>query len=149
MTGDSLINRPWQSFNLSSRLTSLTEAPEGTTVNYFNLGNNGEEIATTLARTPSVLAQYQPWAVLHFWDSDCSNVDESKLTPAQVTAVRANYSANLLATARLILRSGARLAIGTLASRRSTQTSLRSLRLLCPAMTDALPIGLRHNFAPE
>lgn len=48
LAGDSLINRPWQSFNLSSRLTSLTEAPPGTTFTYYNLGNNGEEIATTL-----------------------------------------------------------------------------------------------------
>ena len=129
LLGDSLINRPCEMFNLSVLLSNLTEPPPGVSLVFVNSGDNGEEIASILARTPSVLAQYNPWAVILFWDSDCSNIDESKLTPQQVQQLRANYSANLLATERLILAATPRLAVAG------------------PELLGEGPIGLPDRFA--
>ena len=112
LLGDSLINRPFEMFNLSQLLTNLTEPPPGTNLVFVNSGDNGQEIKDIYARTAAVLAQYAPvWGVVLFWDSDCSNIDESVLTPQQVAALRANYSANLLATERLVLAATPRLAV--------------------------------------
>jgi hypothetical protein len=112
LLGDSLINRPSEMFNLTQQLVNLTEPPPGTVLNFINSGDNGQEIKDIYARTAAVLAQYAPvWAVILFWDSDCSNIDESTLTPQQVAQLRANYSANLLATERLILAATPRLAV--------------------------------------
>ena len=58
------------------------------------------------------MQQFAPvWATILFWDSDCSNIDESKLTPAEVQQLRANYSANLLETEKIILSHTPRLAV--------------------------------------
>lgn len=107
LLGDSLINHPWQQFNLSSKLDAMVNQP----INWINSGNNGEEIASIEARTAAVLAQYQPWAVILFWDSDCSNVNESALTPAEVVALRANYTSNLVSTIKTVLTYGAKMAV--------------------------------------
>jgi len=112
LLGDSLINRPFEMFNLSQLLTDLTEPAPNVTLHFINAGNNGEEIHNIYERTAAVLAANAPvWAVILFWDSDCSNVDESLLTPAQVAQLRANYSATLLATERLVLAATPRLAV--------------------------------------
>ena len=108
--GDSLINRPWNEHNLSAKIFALL-SPTPFSVTLFNLGNNGEEVAATLARIPAMLQAYKPWAVLWFWDSDCSNIEEGLLSPAQVAALRANYSLHVLEAASLIAASGARLAV--------------------------------------
>jgi hypothetical protein len=112
LLGDSLINRPCEMFNLTERLVNMTEPAPGTSLRFVNAGNNGEEIASIEARTAAVLAANAPvWAVILFWDSDCSNVDESKLSPQEVAQLRANYSANLIATERMILAITPRLAV--------------------------------------
>ena len=110
LLGDSLINRPWNEHNLSSKIFALLP-PTPFNLSLINAGNNGEEVASTLARTPAMLQQYKPWGVLWFWDSDCSNIDESTMTPQQVAALRANYSLHVTQTAALIQASGARLAV--------------------------------------
>ena len=130
LLGDSLINRPTEMFNLTTLLTNMTEPPQGTTLNFINSGDNGQEIKDIYARTAAVLEQYAPvWGVILFWDSDCSNIDESKLTPQQVVQLRANYSANLLATERLILAATPRLAVAG------------------PELLGEGPIGLPDRFA--
>ena len=68
-------------------------------------------IADILARTPDVLKNYTPDAVILFWDSDCSDVDESTMSEGQVTELRANYTANLVDVVTQILGSGSLLAI--------------------------------------
>ena len=110
LLGDSLINRPFNEHNLSSKILSLL-SPTPYNITLVNAGNNGEEVAQTLARTPALLAAEAPWAVLWFWDSDCSNIDETTMTPAQVSALRANYSLHVTQTAALIAAAGARLAV--------------------------------------
>ena len=39
-----------------------------------------------------MLAEYNPHAIILFWDSDCSDVDESVLSMEEIVALRANYS---------------------------------------------------------
>ena len=72
LLGDSLINRPWNEHSLSSKIMSLLNTTDNITL--INSGQNGEEIESILARTPTMLAEFKPWAVILFWDSDCSAV---------------------------------------------------------------------------
>ena len=109
LLGDSLINRPWNEHNLSSKIMSLLNTTDNVTL--INSGQNGEEIESILDRTPRMLAEFKPWAVILFWDSDCSNIDESTMSPSQVAQLRANYSFHVQATCQLIVDSGAKLAV--------------------------------------
>lgn len=111
LLGDSLINKPWNEHNLSTVLSAMLVLPPNTSVTFINSGNNGEEIASISSRTAAVLEQYQPYAVILFWDSDCSNVDESTMTPAQVRCVRANYTSHLAACVRTVLSAGVHMAV--------------------------------------
>jgi hypothetical protein len=44
LLGDSLINRPFEMFNLPQLLTNYTEPAPNVTLRFVNAGNNGEEI---------------------------------------------------------------------------------------------------------
>ena len=57
------------------------------------------------------MSQYKPWATILFWDSDCSNIDESTMTPAQVAELRANYSLHVYQTIELVVDAGSLLAV--------------------------------------
>jgi lysophospholipase L1-like esterase len=164
LLGDSLINRPTEMFNLTQLLATLTEPPPNTTLNFINSGDNGQEIKDILARTEAVMQQYAPvWGTILFWDSDCSNIDESKLTPAEVDQLRANYSANLLATEKIILSHTPRLAVAGpellgegplgLPDRFANKTQmLDDYRLLTRAAADAVDvpyIDMRAAFMAE
>jgi len=74
-------------------------------------GSDGETIYDILKRTDSVLAKTQPKAVVLFWDSDCSNYDESIMSPSERDAWRAAYRANLVTVCNKILATGSLLAI--------------------------------------
>ena len=111
LLGDSLINRPYNEHNLSGIIASLVDLPPGDSIEYINAGNNGNEIADILARTPQALATYTPWATILFWDSDCSNIDESTMTPAQVAQLRQNYTDNVMRVISLVVASKSKLAV--------------------------------------
>ena len=64
-----------------------------------------------MKRTDSVLAITQPKAVVLFWDSDCSNYDESIMSPSERDVWRAAYRANLVTVCNKILAAGSLLAI--------------------------------------
>lgn len=114
LLGDSLINKPFSEHNLSTIMASLINLPGGPlarSLALINSGNNGEEVASTAARVDSVLAAYNPDAVIQFWDSDCSNVDESTMTPAQVASLRANFSTHEAFVIAAVQRHGALFAV--------------------------------------
>ena len=75
LLGDSLISRPTNEFALSSRITA--RLPAGS-ISHGSAGVSSEKIAAISARTPAVLAANAPWAVILFWDSDVSGVDEAR-----------------------------------------------------------------------
>ena len=93
LLGDSLMDRPFRQQNLSSKIAALLDTAEPFI--FIDSGNSGEEIASIASRTASVMATYNPWGTIVFWDSDCSNVNETLLSPAAVAALRANYTRNL------------------------------------------------------
>lgn len=114
LLGDSLINKPFTEHNLSTIMASLISLPGGINAKplvLINSGNNGEEVATTDARINAVLEAYKPDAVIQFWDSDCSNVDESTMTPAQVVALRANFSVHEASVIAAVQKYGALVAV--------------------------------------
>ena len=108
LLGDSLISRPYNEFALSSRITARLPADA---ISIVNAGVSSQKIAAISARTPAVLAVNAPWAVLLFWDSDVSDVDEAALSAATVTELRANYSTALNCTLAAIVASGALVAV--------------------------------------
>ena len=62
-------------------------------------------------RVDSVLAETKPQAVILYWDSDCSDIDEYHLHPSEKKALREKYRANLLKVGLKILAQGSLLAI--------------------------------------
>jgi len=80
-------------------------------ITIINEGINGNRIHDILERTPDVLKNYEPVAVILFWDSDCSDVDESTMRKEEVAELRANYTMNLIAVVTQILGTGSLLAI--------------------------------------
>lgn len=55
-----------------------------------NNGSNGATIKQILERLPDVLAT-QPEAVILFWDSDVSDIDESKMNPDELKVIITRY----------------------------------------------------------
>jgi len=97
--GDSLINLPSSNFNLLELIQTQLVFGQATV---YNSGINGNRIANMLARVDDMLTSTSPSAVILFWDSDCSDVDESTMSSEQVAELRANYTQNLIATCERI-----------------------------------------------
>ena len=45
---------------------------------------------------------YNPWAVILFWDSDCSDVNEFGMDKEAVAKLHENYSRNLKGVVNLV-----------------------------------------------
>ena len=104
LLGDSLIGRPCNDHGLESKILERIQPEEWKSrINLINSGNSGNKIADILARVDDVLSFNNPSAVILFWDSDCSNVDESSMSSEEVTNLRANYSANVQSVTTKIL----------------------------------------------
>lgn len=97
LLGDSLINRPFQRFDLGGMIRRrLSDYP----MVIWNYGADGSTIASSYNRLGSALS-HNPDALILFWDSDASDVDESVLNSTQVTSLRANY----MTTLRLVVNT--------------------------------------------
>ena len=108
LLGDSLINRPYKQHGLGGKIQALVSNVH---LNLINAGNDGQVIKQIYERTQSVLDEHKPDAVILFWDSDCSNYDESTMSKEAVQELRGNFSQNLFMTIKTILTSGAKLAV--------------------------------------
>lgn len=91
LLGDSLFNRPFQEYNLGAMIRRrLSDYP----ILAWNEGQDGNTIRDIADRLDSALA-HNPDAVILFWDSDCSDINESLLNATQVAQVRAAYTSTL------------------------------------------------------
>ena len=54
----------------------LSYIPPNFDITFVNQAHGSERIESILFHTPSYLEMYNPWAVILFWDSDCSDVNE-------------------------------------------------------------------------
>lgn len=89
--GDSLINKPFNWYDFGDMIRS--RLPENPT-EFINEGQNGNTILSMRNRLDSALA-HDGDAVIMFWDSDVSDIDETVLTYEEVVELRARYVANL------------------------------------------------------
>ena len=89
--GDSLINRPYLKYNLTDKIQALLPDLKLSISNYASDGSVIKNIKNSLNQ----MLISKPDAVLLFWDSDCSDVDESSMSYPEVMELRANYTRNL------------------------------------------------------
>eukprot|EP01040_Poterioochromonas_malhamensis_P016882 gene16882-19269_t len=102
LLGDSLINHPFHWFNLPKKINFF--------VNYqFTIGNygeNGQTISEIAARVDQAVYNPTPDALILFWDSDCSNINEYVLTVDQIYNLRQNYAHNVSYVINATLSAG-------------------------------------------
>lgn len=101
LLGDSLINRPCKFFNLRGRLNSLV----GMNMNIANFGHDGDTISEIAARLPTAIAG-PPDALILFWDSDCSDINEYAMSPQRKELNRFYYQSNLTYVINTTLSAG-------------------------------------------
>lgn len=106
LLGDSLINRPYELFNLSEKIQSYISQYDYT-FDISNCGFNGQRIET-IRSGPLVdcALPKAPHAVIVFWDSDCSNVSEYDLSESDVATLRAAYKSNVESVIETLLQTG-------------------------------------------
>lgn len=106
LLGDSLINRPYELYNLSEKIQSYISQYDYT-FDISNCGFNGQMIET-IREGPLINCALpkEPHAVIVFWDSDCSNVSEYDLSDDAVATLRAAYKSNVEYVIQIIKNTG-------------------------------------------
>lgn len=106
LLGDSLINRPYELYNLSEKIQSYISQYDYT-FDISNCGFNGQMIET-IRSGPLIdcALTKEPHAVIVFWDSDCSNVSEYDLSDEAVATLRAAYKSNVEFVIQIIKNTG-------------------------------------------
>lgn len=104
LIGDSLIGRASRDYGLLEKIQANLQ---GKDVSLYGYGPNGAMIADIKNYLDQVLEDLKPDAVILFWDSDCSDVEEKDMTAEQIVHLRGNYTANLIHVVKTIKRSGA------------------------------------------
>jgi len=110
LLGDSLVYQPCRKHHLiekiHERLSNVTIS-----VRIVNEGVNSDTISKIRDRTTEMLLRYQPDGVILFWDSDCSDYDESTMSEDEIKQLRTTYSEKLVLVSKEILNSGSLLSI--------------------------------------
>jgi lysophospholipase L1-like esterase len=106
--GDSLVHRSDGDHGLLALVRGgLEERERGRRFELIEAGHNGDKIADLKKRVNEDVLARRPSAVVLYWDSDVSDVDEGRLSPAQFAAVRAAYESNLSDVLRALVRARA------------------------------------------
>lgn len=106
--GDSLVHRSDGEHGLLERVRRGLEGREhGRRFELVEAGHNGDRIADLRKRLNDDVLARRPNAVVLYWDSDVSDVDETKLSPDQLAAVRAAYEGNLADVLQALAGAGA------------------------------------------
>lgn len=91
--GDSLIDRPFLNLDLDGKIKSYL--PQFT-LEISNVASSGVKISDMRNRLDEVLdPEVKPDAIILYWDSDVSDVDESKMTSDEVDELRDKYKEDL------------------------------------------------------
>lgn len=109
LLGDSLINVPFRRWKLQNKIDEQLDRE----VNLYNYGINGNRIISILDRVDNVLNESSPQYVILFWDTDCSDTDESTMDAEQIMELRDNYRKNLIEVCTRIKNTGSLLAISS------------------------------------
>jgi lysophospholipase L1-like esterase len=106
--GDSLVHRSARDHGLLDRIREdLVRSHPSRTFEVVEAGVNGDRIADIRARLERDVLDQRPHAVVLYWDSDVSDVDERKMTRDEVGKVRAAYEADLRVVIHRLVASGA------------------------------------------
>lgn len=91
--GDSLISRPALNLDLNGKIKSFLPQFE---LEITNVASSGSKIFDMRSKLGDILdLEAVPHAVILYWDSDVSDVDESKMTADEVDDLRTQYRDNL------------------------------------------------------
>lgn len=91
--GDSLISRPWLNLDLEGKIKSYLPQLQ---LEITSVASNGCKIADMRGRLGDLIdTDSKPDAVILYWDSDVSDVDESKMTSDLVDELRLKYTEDL------------------------------------------------------
>lgn len=91
--GDSLINKPFMNLDLDGKIKSYL--PQFS-LDITNVASNGCKISNMRDRVVELIeADPKPDAVLIYWDSDVSDVDETRLSSNEVDDLRSKYRSDL------------------------------------------------------
>ncbi len=101
--GDSLIHRPFTEFDLGGRLQRHFRSIN---LDIIDNARNGQEIAKCRENIYKDVPMNSSDMVILFWDSDCSNIDESILNQDQINEIRANYRSNLTQVIEAVKAAG-------------------------------------------
>jgi lysophospholipase L1-like esterase len=106
--GDSLVHRSASDHGLLDAVRDgLAARFPGRSFEVVDAGNNGDRIADILQRLDEDVLVLNPDAVVLYWDSDVSDVDESAMKPGQIQQVRAAYERDVRTVLQRLLSSGA------------------------------------------
>lgn len=91
--GDSLISRPFLNLDLEGKIKSYLPQLQ---LEITSVASNGCKIADMRGRLGDLIdTDIKPDAVILYWDSDVSDVDESKMTSDLVDELRLKYTEDL------------------------------------------------------
>ena len=122
LLGDSLVNRPMNHFNLAGRLQALLpEVPLDVT----NCGFDGTGVEWMRNNSlPKCALPARPDAVILFWHTDASDVDEAAMDDDTVATLHRRYRLNLAAVLDTLLKTGAHVAVTSTGVLGETKTAL-------------------------
>ena len=107
--GDSLINKAQEMFLMLDQISSiLKKAHPVLSFELLNKGINGNKILDIRLRLYRDCLNFNPDAVVVYWDSDASDVDESLMSPLDVEQLRQEYTSNLQYVLARLVSSGAK-----------------------------------------
>jgi lysophospholipase L1-like esterase len=105
--GDSLVHRSAKDHGmLDVILAELTKRHPAFNYSLIDAGVNGDRIADIEERLDRDVLALRPNAVVLFWDSDVSDVDERRLKPPGVQQLRAAYEQSLRDVVNRLAASG-------------------------------------------
>jgi len=106
--GDSLVHRSNGDHRLLDLVRRGLERRErGRRFELIDAGRNGDRIANLKRRVRKDVVDLRPSAVVLYWDSDASDVDEAGLRPVQLAAVRDAYERDLAEVLEALEQAGA------------------------------------------
>ncbi len=106
--------QPCQDHDLVGKIIDRLPSGSWERDQFWNSGVNSDTISRIDDRVQFVLDDAMHaglWATILFWDSDCSDVDETWMTTEEIGFVRGNYTARLVSVCEKIIAAGSLLAI--------------------------------------
>ena len=114
LVGDSLINRPYNHFDLAGKIQSQSNLPHYS-LEIVNCGSDGATINRIRnISIPDCVLPNQPHAVIVFYHSDVASYDETLMTSSQIVEKHIAYQTDTEAVINILQGTGARVALSSM-----------------------------------